>query len=177
MPQVIDLRKKKSKSKKIKTKIKKPPLTKIEWAAPEFTKHKKEKNWFALPAFIALIVIIIAIFLKNFLLIVVTILAAFVLFLYALKEPKKIKFTINGKGIQIDQTLYRYEKLKSFWIFYEPPEVKEISLRSKKKFMPYIKIPLDDQNPVKIRRFLLRFLPERKHAESVLDSWMRKAGY
>ncbi len=179
MPQVIDLRKikkgqKKTQPKHIKIEIEKSIPTKLEWAAPEFTRYKKSKSWFVFLALIALAVITAAILLKNLLFVIVTILATFVVYIYALKKPRKIKFSISGKGIQIDQHIYNFEDLKSFWIFYEPPEVKEISFRSKKIFMPYIKISLGDQNPAEVRKLLLRFLPERKHRESIVDEWTRR---
>jgi len=172
MAQVVDLRKNldKKTSKKQKSQI----LKKLEWTAPEFTKYKKNKSWFIWLIFFALVIIIIAIIFKNFLWVVLTILAVFTIYIYATKEPRKIKFSISGKGIQIDQKIYKFENLKSFWIFYDPPEVKEISLRSKKVLMPYIKIPLGDQNPVEIRKLLLNFLPEKKHKESIIDEWARK---
>lgn len=147
---------------------------KIEWTTSEFKKYKRKKNWFILPALTALILIIIAILLKNFLFAILIIFAALAVYIYAQKEPRKIKFSISGEGIQIEQTIYKYEDLKSFWIFYEPPEVKELSIRSKKMFMPYIKLPLGDQNPAKIRKLLLRFLPEKKHPESIIDEWTRR---
>ncbi len=193
MPQVVDLRPKKpipkkgeikpiEKTRRIKVKTKKPrpknnTPAKIEWTALEFTKYKKDKQWFILPALIALVIIIVAILLKNFLLVVLAVLAIFVVYIYALKEPRKIKFSISGKGIQVDKRLYKLEDLRSFWIFYDPPEIKEISLRSKKMFMPYIKIPLGNQNPVEARKILLRFLPEKKHRESKIDEWTRKSRF
>jgi len=103
-----------------------------------------------------------------------TILTAVVLYIYALKKPRKIKFSISGRGIQVDQSLYGFDGLKSFWIFYEPPEIKELSIRSKKKFIPYVKIPLGNQNPAEIRKFLLKFLPERKHQESIAETLAKK---
>ena len=168
MPKVIDLRKKKSIPEK------KNLPTKIEWTALEFKKYKKSKKWFVFPTLIALIIIIAAILTKNFLLAIAIILTAFIVRIYAKKEPRKIKFSISGKGIQIDKNIYRFEDLKSFWIFYEPPKVKEISFRSKKTFMPYIKIPLGNQDPNKARELLLKFLTERKHSESIIDEWTRK---
>lgn len=186
MPQVVDLRKKKpipeksevkslKKTKHIRvTPRKSASINKIEWTASEFRKYKKNKNWFILPTIIALAIFITAILLKNFLLAIAIILATFVVYTYTLKEPRKIKFSISGRGIQIDKNIYRFEDLRSFWVFYEPPEIKEISLRSKKMFMPYVRIPLGDQNPVEIRRLLLKFLPERKHTESITDEWARK---
>jgi hypothetical protein len=191
MPQVVDLRKIKKVLKKTPEKGEIEPVkkikhievetkeikTKIEWTALEFKKYKKGKKWFVSSALFALAVIIAAILLKNLLLVIATILTVFVVYIYAKKEPRKIKFSISGNGVQIDQTVYKFEDLKSFWIFYEPPEVKEISLRSKKAFMPYIKIPLSDQNPAEVRGLLLKFLPEKQQRESIIDGWTRKSGF
>ncbi len=184
--QVIDLRKI-EKARKIKVEPEEPAEKptksssdipdKIEWVAPEFIKHKKGERWFILPGLIAVALIIIAIILKNFLFVIGIIIASLAVYTYAKKEPRKIKFTIGGKGIQIDNQTHRFEDLKSFWVFYEPPEIKELSIRSKKMFMPYIKIPLNDQNPAKIRKLLLKFLPERRHHESIIDQWSRKSGF
>lgn len=145
----------------------------IEWTAPEFKKYKKNKNWFVLPVIIVVIVLIVVIILKNFLFGLAIVLAAFVFYIYATKEPRKIKFNISKKGIQVDQTTYEFKDLKSFWIFYNP-EIKELSLRSNKTFIPYIKIPLADQDPAELRKLLLKFLPERKHQESAIDTWIRR---
>ncbi len=177
MSQVVDLRKIKNtppKETDTKTTAGASTPTKIEWMAPEFTKYKKKKNWFILPALVALAFIIIAIIFKNFLLVVGIILASFTVYIYTKKEPRKIKFSISGKGVQIDNQIYEWEDLKSFWVFYRPPEVKEISIRSKKLLMPYLKIPLGGQNPVDVRKLLLKFLPERKHKESMIDEWAKK---
>lgn len=180
MAQVIDLRKI-EKAKKIKVELeeshgqpKTDTPTKLEWVAPEFVKYKREKSWFILPGLVALALIIIAIILKNFLFTVGIIIAAFIVYFYAVKEPRKIKFSISGKGIQVDNQIFPFENLKSFWIFYNPPEIKELSVRSKKMFIPYIKLPLGDQNPAEIRKLLLRFIPERKHQESMVDTWARR---
>ena len=190
MPQIVDLRKIKKVPKKTPEKGEIEPVkkikhikvgagtpTKIEWTALEFKKYKKGKKWFVSPALLALAVIIAAILLKNLLLVIATILTVFVVYIYAKKEPRKIKFSISGNGVQIDQIVYKFEDLKSFWIFYEPGKVKEISIRSKKAFMPYIKIPLGDQNPAEIRRLLLKFLLEKKHKESVIDEWTRRSKF
>lgn len=171
MSHVVDLRKTK------KTKKKKSSPKEIEWTAPEFPRHKKNKKWLGYFFLICLIFLIIAIFGKNFLFVIIIILAAFVLYVYSIKKPRKIKFVISQRGIQIDNKLYGFENLRSFWIFYNPPEIKILSLCSKRKFLPYLKIPLDKQDPVKIREFLIKFLPEKEHEESLVDTLTRKSGF
>ena len=100
-------------------------------------------------------------------------LSYFSITVFALKKPREINLAITAKGIKIDKTLYEFDNLKSFWIFYEPPQIKELSLRSKKTVMPYIKISLGEQNPVEVRQTLLKYLPERRHKESLVDNLAR----
>ncbi len=142
----------------------------IEWSALEFEKHPKDPAWFLASGFLAIIFLVIAIFMKNFLFAIIVILSAFSIFVWAQKQPKKIKFKLTSRGIIINKILYNYENLNSFWIFYEPPEVKHLSIESKKFFMPKIIISLAEQNPEKIKEFLLKYLPEKEHHESAIDA-------
>ncbi len=155
----------------------KTTLQTFEWEAPEFEKHNKSGSWFVLPAIITIIVGVIAIATENILFLILILLGFFTFYVYAKKEPGIIKFKINEKGIEIDGKLYDFSSIKSFWIFYNPPTEKEISIRSRKTSSPYIKIPLAEQNPNEIRKYLLRFLPEKRHKESLVDIWMKRVGF
>jgi hypothetical protein len=151
-------------------------LQTFEWQAPEFEKKEKTNSWFIIPAIITIILGIIALITENFLFLILILLTFFVFYVYAKKEPKIIKFKINEKGIHIDDKIYLFESLRSFWIFYDPPIEKDISFKSKKATFPYIRIPIAEQNPSEIRKYLLKFLPEKKHKESLIDIWMRRIG-
>ena len=152
-------------------------LQTFEWEAPEFEKKEKTNTWFIVPAIITVMLGLIALFMENFLFLVLILLAFFVFYIYAKKDPKIIKFKIDEKGLQIDGKEYLFESLRSFWVFYNPPIEKELSFRSKKTTFPYIRIPLAEQNPSEIRKYLLKFLPEKKHKESLVDIWMRRIGF
>ncbi len=153
------------------------PLKEFEWQAPEFSKKEKTKSWFIIPAIITIGLGLFALFSENFLFLIAIILAFLVFYIYANKEPRTIKFKINEKGIEIDEKLHDFDSLRSFWLFYNPPEEKELSLRSRRTFLPYIRIPIADENPNDIRKFLLKFLPEKRHRESIIDIWMRRVGF
>jgi hypothetical protein len=144
-------------------------LINIEWQAPEFEKYEKGTGWFIALGIIALIFFTIVLIMKNFIFAILIVLIVFTIFLYALKQPRIINFKISGKGITIEDRLFAYQELKSFWIFYEVPETKELSVRSKKWMMPLIKIPLKEQDPSLIRRTLIKFLPEQKQELSLVD--------
>jgi len=145
----------------------------LEWSALEFIKYKKNPFWFIIGGLIALGLLIFALISRNFIFALLIILAAFSLYIWSQKEPRKIKFAITARGIMIEKNLYNFDNLKSFWLFYDPPEIKYLSLESKKLFMPYIKIPLGDEDPNKIRELLLKFLPEVKQEESLIDALAR----
>lgn len=146
----------------------------IEWSAPEFEYYRKNRSWFATVGVIAAGLFIWAVFSKNLIFAFLIILSCFSVIAFALKRPNYLNLAITPKGIKINKTLYAFDNLRSFWIFYQPPLVRELSVRSQKTIMPYIKIPLGEQNPVEIRRFLLKYLPEKKHKESLIDNLARQ---
>lgn len=92
------------------------------------------------------------------------------------KNPKPIKCKIKSEGIQVNNELFPYENLKSFWIFYDPPYHQELSIRSRKALTGYIRIPIGEEDPVKIRELLLKFIPEKRQEEAMVDSFARMAG-
>lgn len=152
-------------------------LKEFEWEAQEFTKKEKSKSWFIIPAIITIALGIFSLLTDNILFLIFVILGFIMLYVYANKEPRIIKFKINEKGVEIDGKLHDFDSLKSFWLFYDPPEQKELSLRSKKTFIPYIRIPIENESPVDLRKFLLRFLSEKHHKESLIDIWMKRVGF
>ena len=161
-----------------KEKPKKIPRTKtkdsLKWSAPEFFYFEKTEIWFAVSGLIAIILFVTALWTRNILFALLVFLGYFSVTAYAIKKPRDIAVNINSQGIKIDKTLYPYDNLKSFWIFYEPPTLKEISLLSKKTIMPHIKIPIGAQDPDEIRRVLIQHLSEKKQDESLIDNITRQ---
>lgn len=149
----------------------------FQWETEEFKKTVKTKEWFFAGAIIGVAFIIVAIIQKNFLFAIVVLLAGFLVYIYSQKEPRKVSFAISNKGIVVGKRLYEYDSLKSFWIFYEPPRIKELSLVSQKTFMPSLSLPLGDADPVKLREALIRFLPEVKQDEDLSDIIAKRVGF
>jgi len=152
-------------------------LKEFAWEAPEYERKEKEKSWFIIPAIIAVAICVFALLTDNYLFMILVILSFFAFYIYGNKPPRIVKFKINEKGIDVDGRPHEFEHLRSFWIFYNPPSEKILSFRSRRTFFPYVRIPLADENPVEIRKFLLKFLPEKKHQESIIDIFMRRIGF
>lgn len=141
----------------------------ISWEAPEFVYYEKTAGWYIVIGLIGIGLTIYAIATKNPIMAITFGLIFIVMFLYAEKKPPILKFGIASRGIKIQDRIYYFNQLESFWIFYDPPTTKFISIKSKKTLMPLIRIPLDKANPLEIRKVLLQYLKEDEQHESLID--------
>ena len=93
----------------------------------------------------------------------------FTIMLYSARPAEIISASISTQGVTVKKDLYPWANIKSFWIF-EKSYKKEISLELKRQFMPFLKIPLGDIEPAKVREILLKFIPEKEQEESFIDN-------
>lgn len=149
----------------------------ITWRAPEFERKGKSIEWFLGLGAALFCLIIFGFLTRNYFFAVLVVLTGFVLVQYARKEPQNRTFAISDSDLTIDAQRYPIESFSSFWIFYDPPRLKELSFRSKQRFMPYIRIPLANQDPVAVRRALIGQLPERKHRQWFFDEVVERLGF
>lgn len=190
MPRIIDLRKKFQKQ--VQSPVKKEvllanpavqaesnkikPLPKLSWEAPSFY-YNPQKRYLAF--------VVIALFCgagamlfyqRDTLTAIFLILSSLVLILYANKKPTNSRIEVGPVGVRIDDQLYHYQELKSFWLDYNPGGPKELSLEAKKWYLPYVKVSIEDTNPLEIRSLMINFVPEREHESSLIDHIGKKLG-
>lgn len=149
----------------------------ISWRTPEYEYREKTTDWYWTLGIITLLLAIFAIWERNFIFFVMIIVGSFTVVLYAVKRPSIVSITISGRGVQIDDRLFPYETLQSFWIFYEIGGEKEISFKTKGAISNSLKIPLGDLDPLEVRELLLRFLPEKTQERSLVDALMKRIGF
>lgn len=145
----------------------------IKWQAPEYHYYKKSTDWFWAVGIIAIGLIVSAILLKNFLFVILVLISGFAIILYGAKKPRTVWFSIDSKGITVERRTYSYENLESFWIDHDPPQRKELFLKSKKTLMPLISIMLGDADHELIRQYLSKYLKEEKLEESLITAVAR----
>src|SRR3989339_595412 len=147
------------------------------WEAPEYEHSEKQPKWYWVMGGVLLAVIIYALITNSILMAITFILIGTLGYVYAERQPRVIQMEINPDGIRVDDYFYDYDNIRSFWIFYETEEeIRVLSLHSKKTFLPYIQIPIGNDNPIKIRETLLQYLPEIKQELSVIDRLERMIG-
>jgi len=104
-------------------------------------------------------------------------LAALVMALLPRHTDKPVAVEIRAEGIAINDSLHSFRDLHSFWIDYTPAGIKELSLQTAHWYVPYMKVPLGDQNPNEVRGFLLDFIPEKEHEVSMVEAIARLIGH
>lgn len=144
--------------------------TLFRWSAPEHEPYTVGKRFYLFSTLFLTGLIIYALVSDSPIMAITFILIGIVGYIFLQKEPKVLDFSINYKGIIAGNEIYEFENLKSFWIFYDPPYEKILSLRSKGSFAPYIHIPVNNADPVRIREILINFIPEVKQEHNLVDT-------
>lgn len=143
------------------------------WRAPEFEVYEKSTRWFLVAGIFISAIIAYAIYTNSPLMAITFILLGIIGFIYLQKDPRVVNFAITSKGILANNQLYDYENIYSFWIFYQEPNMKIISLHTKASMLPYVHIPLGSEDPVELRELMLEYIPEIKQDASLIDALER----
>ncbi len=136
------------------------PQTLISWHVPEFEKHQKSRLWYIGAGIVMLILLVYCVKTANFLFAVILLMAAVIVVLYDMREAEEIEFAITSAGIKFGEKIYPFDEFGRFWIVYNPPEVKKLYLEFTSVVRPRLVIPLNNEDPNKIRETLLNYVHE-----------------
>jgi hypothetical protein len=142
----------------------------IHWRGPEFEHYPHDRQWYVGAALVLCAIIVYAIFTNGIIMAIVFILVGLTGYLLLSRPQKVIDFAITYDGVLIGDEMYDYDNIKSFWIFYEPPHTRVISLHLKGQVRPYLHIPLHQIDPVVIHENLSQFIPEIEQEQSIIDT-------
>ncbi len=149
----------------------------IKWEALEYEYVPKSNNWFWGVAIVAISITLASALLENFLFAILATVSALAVILFGARKPRKVPFSFTARGIQIDNRLFPYENLRSFWLHYDPPQKKFLAVEPKKLLMPTITVPLGNTDPNLVREYLLKFLKEERQEESLITTIIRFLGF
>ncbi len=151
-------------------------MEKLSWDTHEYHHTEKGSDWYWIVGIITLSIALIAVILNNVIFAILIIVSSFTLSLFASRKPDLIKVVVDGGGITVNKTRYPYLHLESFWI--ETTQFRpRIILKSKKIFMPYIVIFIEDTDPNKIHAILDKHLAEEEHHEPILEKLLVYLGF
>ena len=139
-------------------------MEKFSWSVNEYSPKERTPDWFWGLGLIALLGAGASVYFHDYLFAALIILSALTISMLSKRTPSLINYEVSADGITIDQLLYPFNTLQSFWIeqrFKRP----KIIVVSKKFFMPHIVIPIEGHEPSSLRSFLLQYLTETEHHE------------
>ncbi len=148
----------------------------ITWETPEYEQKEKSVDWYIALGVVAVSTATASFLLGNILFAILILLSIFGLAMYSAKTPGILKIELNNRGILVNNTVYSYSTLESFWVEEYDKEPK-IIIQSEKALMPYIIIPLGDADPDKVREFLFEYLEEEEHYEPLSHKIMDYLGF
>jgi len=146
------------------------------WRAPEFEARQRDKRWFVYLALALMAIIGYAVYANSPIMAITFILIGVVGYTYIEKEPRTLDFMITEDGIVAGKEIFEYERIKSFWIFYEEDGSRVISLHMKSLITPYMHIPIGEEDPTIIRGALLENVEEIEQEHNIVDALERFFG-
>lgn len=148
----------------------------ISWNAPEHIYTEKNNDWYWSVGIITITAAVLAFIFNNIIFGIFIIVGAFALIVHAIQKPKMVHYEINDRGVVVNDTLYPFLSLESFWI--NPHDVNpKILIKSHKTFMPYIIIHIEEVNPDDIRDTLLNYISETVHQEPLTQKLLERLGF
>jgi len=141
----------------------------LSWRGLEFEVYEKDKRWYAYVSLILIAIIVYPVYTNSLIMAMVFILIGIIFYIQLHKEPKIIDFAITTDGIIAGNEIFEFDQLKSFWIFYAPPQKKYVSFHTTCRLVPFIHIMIDEHDPVELRSILIKYIPEVKQEPGMAD--------
>ena len=146
-----------------------------EWDFPEYTKHERTIVWYIVAGIVVLGILIFSFVTANILFAVLTIMVIIILVFMQQREPRILNFKITDEGLVIENRFYAYDEIKSFWIVYELPHLKNLYFEFKSLVVPRLTVPYDDIDPNRLQSFLAQYIEidDEREGEPVSESISR----
>ncbi len=152
----------------------------FEWSAYEHEHMERSNEWFWIVGIIAVALAIAALILGNPLFAALIVISAFLLAMFAVKKPEEILYQLTPKGVRINNALYPYRTLNSFFVTHGDPRldmIPKLLLESERPLMPLMSIPLaPGMDPDDVREFMLQFVKEEEHKEPIAHHLLAMIG-
>ncbi|MBI2356228.1 MAG: hypothetical protein HYV13_03435 [Candidatus Doudnabacteria bacterium] len=150
----------------------------IAWQAPEFKEHKKSMQWFLAFGTISVALMAYAVYSRSLISIISFAVGILITYFFAVQKPKNQTYSISGMGVAINNNLIPYKNIRKFWIIYNPQATKTLNLETTGYLNNQVSIELGNQDPVAVKLYLKRYLPEDlDKEESLTDVLARKAKF
>ena len=152
-------------------------LKSITWEAPEHHHVEKSPEWFAVVGILTLAATAGAFMVGNLLFAVLLLLMGLVASLATLRTPEIIPYAVTARGVRVDDRLYPYTTLESYYIEEDDPKGPQLLIKGERLIMPLIVIPLPEEEVDEVEDLISQKLPEEHLEESFFAKLMEFLGF
>lgn len=145
----------------------------LEWEAPVRPFHERSQEWFKVVAVIVVLVSLVAIFLREFLLLGVVFALAFVSYVLSTVPPQKVRHRISDEGISFGGTLYTWIELTEFY-FSDLEDERALFVVTKKRFPSLLIMLLGGVSEEAAKNLLEKHL---KVTAAPREDWMARSAH
>lgn len=131
----------------------------LEWKFPEVPTYRRGRRWYFAMAAFGVATIAWSIYDRNPMFAIIILLFLAIVFFQSRQTAKTLTARVREDGIEIGRNFYDYDDVRNFWIIYRPP-AKALYMRFKSAFRPILGISLEDVDPAKLRKVLVKYLSE-----------------
>ncbi len=156
------------------------PMTEavFDWTIQEYIIYPKNIWWYLTSGLMLFLAVVWTVFDQNYSFAIFLVLFYLVVLLNELRPPQVVDFVISPDGIKVGQDFYFYNEIRQFYIIYEQNGVQNIYFEFNSPFRSRLVIPLESQDPIAVRDYLLLFVEEdlEQEAEPLSERfrrWMR----
>jgi len=149
----------------------------ITWEAPEHHHVEKGNDWFFALTIIIISLVVAAILFGDVLFALLIGLAGGAMAVSAARRPSIIPYAVTVRGVRIEDRLYPYSTLDSYHIDEEDPRGPQLLIKSDKKLMPLIIMPIPPEHIDDIEQILKEKLAEEELVEPFLVKVLELFGF
>ena len=150
----------------------------IKWSAPEFDPRPKGVSWYWLSMIVAVIILGIAVWQKNFLFGFFVVVAEILVLVWGNREPGMVSFSLDQGGLTVGNKKHLYSEFENFGA--ENDREKEwlnLFLNFKSRIKPALKVKIPKELAGEIKRVFASALQEIEHQPSLLDAFEEFLGF
>jgi hypothetical protein len=155
----------------------------FQWTVPEYVTKEHSPDWYWGVSLAGLALAGIGIVTGNPLFAIFIVIAVATVFFFHRREPGMLDCGISKKGVRINETVHPFKTIESFYVreSLDPEREPRLVLKSHKKLMPLIVVPLpdelDDEDLEELQIYLSQFITEEEHPEQLSEQIMDRLGF
>ena len=121
----------------------------VNWEAEEYLQRDKKVGWYVGFFIVVLALVALSVVLKWWTFTALVALSAVALIIYSVRPPRKLHYSLTGKGLSEGNNLYSYDEFKSFGVL-QDGEHFAILLTPRKRFSPRVTVYFPAESGEKI---------------------------